>query len=71
MTRKKMTGAEALKALRKARYTFAQIQAACEEFGFFPVSISLLSYIAKGERSISAELEAALVMAAKGLRVKP
>jgi hypothetical protein len=71
MTRKKMTGAEALEALRKARYTFAQIQTACEEFGFFPVSISLLSYVAKGQRSISAELGAALVMAAKGLRVKP
>jgi hypothetical protein len=71
MTKKKMTGAEALEALRKARYSFVQIQAACEEFGFFPVSISMLSYCAKGQRSISAELEAALVMAAKGLRVKP
>jgi hypothetical protein len=71
MTRKKITGAEALRALRNARYTFVQIQAACDEFGFFPVSISLLSYCAKGQRSISAELEAALIMAAKGLRVKP
>ncbi len=71
MAKKKMTGAEALQALRDARYTYSQIQAACEEFGFFPVSIALLCYVQTGKRSMSAELEAALIMAAKGMGVKP
>jgi hypothetical protein len=71
MATKKMTGKQALKALRDARYTYIQIKEACKEFGFFPVSIALLCYVNKGQRSMSAELEAALVMAAKGMRVKP
>jgi hypothetical protein len=71
MAKKKMTGAEALQALRDARYTYIQIKTACEEFGFHDVSIAMLCYVHKGKRPMSAELEAALIMAAKGLRVKP
>ena len=71
MARKKMTGKQALQALRDARYTYIQIKTACDEFGFHDVSIALLCYVQTGKRSMSAELEAALIMAAKGLRVKP
>jgi len=71
MAKKKMTGAEALQALRDARYTYIQIKAACEEFGFDDVSIAMLCYVHHGQRKMSAELEASLIMAAKGLGVKP
>lgn len=70
MAKKKVTGHQALKAMRDARYKYKQIQAACEEFGQHPVTIAMLQYVAKEKRKMSDDLGLALVKASKGLAVK-
>jgi hypothetical protein len=70
MKAKQHSAKDCINAMKKARYSLNQISAACEEFGFLPVSTGWLSEVGNGHKQANEGLTKALSKACKGLRVK-